>query len=413
VKRPISHALIGAGGFGRAHLDTLSALEQHGEVRLSAVCDPGIHRMDDIKADLVARGVRLYEDYSDMLEKEDGLDAVSIATPVPYHFRMAEACLKKDLFIYLEKPPVPMLEQWRVLADADTGNRIAIGFQLIEFEWSQRLKQCLVEGRFGELQEIRGTACWARGNGYYQRANWAGRLMLGDEPVFDGPATNALAHLVHEIMFLAGANVESFAVPSTIEAALFRGQPIESYDTAFIRGNLRDAAKFRVAVSHSCATDHPYEIHVIGSKAWVKVTESGEIVESTPDLLGLDQKQEYPFERAYRTFLGYVRGEQSRASTMLRDTLGYLATTNGMLASSEGIHAVPGEYVNYDQAGDRYAIDQLMGSMVDFLESGELVRTNALHSVPSMRTISVPELCRDGVLPLLRREVERAAAAVS
>ncbi len=32
VKRPISYGLIGAGGFGRRHLDTLTNLERSGDV---------------------------------------------------------------------------------------------------------------------------------------------------------------------------------------------------------------------------------------------------------------------------------------------------------------------------------------------------------------------------------------------
>ncbi len=82
-----------------------------------------------------------------------------------------------------------------------------------------------------------------------------------------------------------------------------------------IAGNVQ----FRIAVSHSSEVEVPYEVHVIGSKAWAKVTESGDIVESAPGLLGLDRgAQDYPFERAYRTFLDYARGEISRPSTLLR-----------------------------------------------------------------------------------------------
>lgn len=413
MKRPISYALIGAGGFGRAHLDTLTSLEQAGDVRLAAVCDPVIHRDAEVKADLEARKVRLYEDYAEMLAQESDLDAVSIAAPIPFHFRMAEASLKKGLFIYLEKPPVPLLEQWKTLAEADASSRIAVGFQLIEYDWSQRLKQSLVEGRFGELREIRGTACWPRGDAYYQRARWAGRLFLGDEPVFDGPATNALAHLIHQINYLAADQAESFAVPATVEAALFRAQPIESYDTAYIRGRYPGSVKFRIAVSHSCRAELPWEIHVIGSKAWAKVTQSGEVVESTPGLLGLGGGQEYPFERAYRTFLSYVRGETPRTSTLLRDTLGYLATTNGMLASSQGIHGFPRGSISHDPATGFYSIDGLEPSMTDFLEHGELSREGGFVAAPTMQSISVADFCQDvaGVLPLLKKEADKVASA--
>jgi len=412
MKRPISYALIGAGGFGRAHLDTLTSLEQAGDVRLSAVCDPGIHCDAEVKAGLEEREVRLYEDYAEMLAKEGDLEAVSISAPIPFHFCMAEECLEKGLFIYLEKPPVPLLEQWKTLTEADVSDRIAVGFQLIEYDWSQRLKQSLIEGRFGELREIRGTACWPRGDAYYQRARWAGRLFLGDEPVFDGPATNALAHLIHQINYLAADQADSFAVPATVEAALFRAQPIESYDTAYIRGSYPGSVRFRIAVSHSCRVELPWEIHVIGTKAWAKVTQSGEVVESTPGLLGLGEGQEYPFERAYRTFLSYVRGEAPRTSTLLRDTLGYLGTTNGMLASSQGIHAVARESISLDAVSGFYSIEGLEPSMIHFLKSGEFVRVGGGAAMPGMKTISVLDFCKEeiGILPLLKEEAEKSSA---
>ena len=405
VRAPISYGLIGAGGFGRVHLETLAALERTGEVRLQAVCDPAIHRLTEIKAVLEARQVRLYEHYEEMLAKEEELEAVTIAAPIPFHYRIAEACLRRPLFIYLEKPPVPLLEQWRSLSAADPQNRIAVCFQLVEYDWSQRLKARLVDGSFGELLEIRGSACWPRGDGYYQRAGWAGRLLLGDEPVFDGPATNALAHLVHEIMFLASAQREEFAVPEVVSASLFRARPIESYDSAFVQGSFAGGARFRIAVSHSAEMELPYEIHVIGSKAWAKSTESGEVVESVPGLLGLENAQEYPFERAYRTFLNYVRGDIARPSTLLKDTLGYLSTTNGMLAASQGIHNIPKDHVRHDPQHGHYIVDEWPGAMVSFLESGALPLTGSFGGAGA-ESVPVPGV---DILPLLKKEAEKAA----
>lgn len=410
MSRPISYGLIGAGGFGSSHLRTLRNLEQTGDVRLTAVCDPAIHRLGEVTAELSASSVRLYESHDEMLAREEGLEAVTIAAPIPFHDRIAKACLRKRLFIYLEKPPVPLLEQWHSLVEADAENRIAICFQLIEYDWSQRLKQRLVDGSFGELREIRGSASWPRGDAYYQRASWAGRLFLGEEPVFDGPATNALAHLIHQIMFLAADIREGFAVPKTIGAALFRAQPIESYDTAFVGGEFPGGARFRVGVTHACETQSPYEIHVIGSDAWVKTTESGEVVESTPGLLGLPPVQEYPFERAYRTFLDYVRGQIARPSTLLRDTLGYLATTNGMLAASGGIHGIPSEYVHHDSEQGLYSVPNLSEAIVSFLETGQLPALGAFSGDRRGGPIPTAPLCQPGfagMASLLKRETAK------
>ena len=52
------------------------------------------------------------------------------------------------------------------------------------------------------------------------------------EPILDGPATNTMAHLIHNAMFLASRPPGGYAVPVEIAAEFYRARPIESYDAA-------------------------------------------------------------------------------------------------------------------------------------------------------------------------------------
>ena len=126
-RHQFEYGLIGVGGFGAQHLAVLRSLEQSGEIQLAAVCDPSIHRFPEIEADLKSRKVRIYQDYLEMLDREDNLAAVTIAAPIPFHDRMVKACLAPGVFVYLEKPPVPLLSQldehhWETLI-SDTKSR--------------------------------------------------------------------------------------------------------------------------------------------------------------------------------------------------------------------------------------------------------------------------------------------------
>ena len=167
----------------------------------------------------------------------------------------------------LEKPPVPLIQQLDALIEADTNNRVAVGFQMIASESVQRAKQLIVEGKLGDIQDIRAAACWSRTDSYYNRASWSGKMTLRSEPVFDGPATNALAHLIHNIMFLASPQRDGFDEPIEVQGELYRARPtIQSYDTACLRGRFESGTVFVAAFTHATEQQFPFVLEVHGSK---------------------------------------------------------------------------------------------------------------------------------------------------
>ena len=371
MKPSISYGLVGAGGFGAYHLAALRELEQTGEARLAAVCDPTIHRLPALQAEFAVRKLRVHNGCAEMLAAEPGLEAVTITAPIPYHHRMVLACLERDVFVYLEKPPVPLLDQFEELAAARGSERIAVGFQWISSNWSQLLKRHILAGEYGELREIRVGACWTRGADYYSRAPWAGRLALDGEPVFDGPATNALSHLIHEIMFLASDEPDGFALPQAVAGELYRARPIESYDTANLRGSFRSGATFQAILSHAGDADVPFEVRVIGTRGWARVFADGQRFESHsgPVAEFVPESGAELLLKNYRHFNAFITGAAARPSTLLRDTRGYMLATNGLLLSSEGVHQIGAAWIDHPREG-AYAIKNLSASVEDFLHHG-------------------------------------------
>jgi predicted dehydrogenase len=335
-----SFALIGIGGFGREHFNILRRLERQGRLVLCAVCDPCIFRDSGLLEEVRAGGIRAYRDYREMLSSEPGLSVVTIVTPICLHEEMVIDCLDCGLDVYLEKPPVPLIGQLERLIAADHAERVSVGFQMVDSAWSQRLKGWICEGRFGEVEEIRVTASWPRYGAYYRRAPWAGRMMLRGEPVFDGPATNALSHLIHNAMYLGGESHEEFAKPVSVRGEVYRVRPIESYDVACLRGGLSSGVDFFAALSHAEETMVPFRIEVRGSKGWCCVSEETQRVESSWGPFSMNANATGMLSEAYEGFVGFTCGERPRVTTSLKDTRGYVLATNAMLLSSGGIHEI-------------------------------------------------------------------------
>lgn len=347
----ISVGLVGANGFGRLHFQTLRKLEAEGRLVLAAVADPlwedAAVEMPQARRD----GVRFYRSHREMLAAED-LTAVVIAAPIPVHYEITRDCLEKDVFIYLEKPAVPDLSQLHDLIDRDVHGRIAVAFQLIEANWSKMIKDWIFAGRLGAIHDLRASACWPRNSAYYDRANWAGRMFLAGKPVFDGPATNALSHILHNLMYFAAPEKDGFAVPHEIQGELYRGRPIESYDTVCLRGRFSSGVQFYAALTHAVAEQLPYQIEIRGSKGWARLSHDGSRLESSllPEPLSTDSNS--AFLNAYQSFFDFVTGRRARPATSLRDTLGYTLTTCALLKSSGGIHSIGSHEIRVHSRSD-------------------------------------------------------------
>jgi predicted dehydrogenase len=400
MSRPLRYALIGATGIGGYHLTALKDLAAEGSIRLAAVTDPAIAHLAGLRSDITATGARAFLDYREMLRSDLNLDVVVIAVPIPLHLEMTLACLELDVFIYLEKPPVPLIQQLDVMIAADRKERVGVGFQMITAEWVQRMKQSLVQGKIGQLRDIRIGACWPRLDNYYGRNASAGKMSVRGEPVFDGPATNALAHLIHNAMYLAGADEHTFAAPVEIKGELYRARPIESYDIACLRGKFRSGVAFSAALAH--ATEHPlpYGMEVRGTDGWARVTHDGNVFESSfSDPIDCPETTETLVDKTHRIFLEFARGERPRPSTSLVDTRGYVLATNGMLLSSGGIHTIHEsciqpykreEEMGYDVPGLREAVQTSFqtGRLLSELGLPWSIKTSPV-SVENLDTLSL------------------------
>ena len=392
MSSPPRYALIGATGIGAYHLAALRQLEEAGAIRVVAVADPALSRDEALAADLKAQGTAAHLDYQDMLRATAGLDVVVISAPIPLHFDMTAACLERGLFVYLEKPPVPLIQQLGALLTRTGHERVGVGFQMINARWVRELKAGIAAGALGRLEEVRIGACWPRLDAYYRRNSSAGKMTLRGEPVFDGPATNALAHLIHNAMFFAGETPAGFGAPVEVDGALYRTRAIESYDVANLRARFASGLILTAALTHATEEAFPFEVEVRGSNGRARVSGDGTIFESdriafTPQ----PETFEELVEKTHRQFFEFVLGNAAQPTTSLEDTRGYLLATNGLLLASGGIHPIDPRHIRPYRHGEEggYDVADLHAAVRATVETGRTFPEQGLPWAVATQPVAV------------------------
>jgi predicted dehydrogenase len=100
----------------------------------------------------------------------------------------------------------------------------------------QALKAAVSAGRLGAPRRLRACVVWPRDAAYYARNRWAGRIRDdAGRLVLDSPVNNAAAHYLHNMLFVIGGEADRSAKPLSVEAELYRANPIENFDAACMR----------------------------------------------------------------------------------------------------------------------------------------------------------------------------------
>ncbi len=137
-----------------------------------------------------------------------------------------------------------------------SGRMVAVGFQWSFSEAVRKLKADILSGVLGRPLRLRCLYLWSRDEAYYLRNDWAGkkRDILG-RWILDSPANNALAHDLHNMLFVLGRSHDRCALPVRVQAELYRAHDIENYDTAACRIRTSEGAEVLFYASHAVDLD--------------------------------------------------------------------------------------------------------------------------------------------------------------
>jgi predicted dehydrogenase len=267
--------------------------------------------------------------------------------------------------VLVDKPIAATIQDARALAAArDRADRtVSVGYQWSYSVAIRSLKHDLLAGVYGRPRRLTTLCAWPRDEAYYRRNSWAGRLRDPDSGawVLDSPANNAMAHFLHNALFLLGPSADESATPVQVQGELYRAYDIESADTAacrieltgggevvFLASHVTDSAvapRFRIACDRGVITFGEPQPRIVGTTAAGVNHDYGD-----PDATPQFEKLSVAIALAGGVAREFCRVEAASAQTLcvnaLHDSVPRIGTFNPAPArSGEGARArlfVPG-----------------------------------------------------------------------
>lgn len=251
-----SIVLIGIGGYGDTYVRALTQQKARENCRIAGVVDPFAENARGYET-LKEMGVEFF-DTPEEFYAEHGADLAVISTPIPLHEHQAIFAMEHGSHVLLEKPIAATPEAGRRIAEAAvrTGKKLAIGFQWCYDEAMLKLKADINSGLLGAPKRLRTLVLWPRDLAYYSRGTgWAGKKYdKKGNPIFDSVASNATAHYLENMLWLAGEGFDG-AKLADARFETWRANDIETFDTVTLVGNLENGAEITYVVSHAVHPD--------------------------------------------------------------------------------------------------------------------------------------------------------------
>ncbi|MEM8494336.1 MAG: Gfo/Idh/MocA family oxidoreductase [Planctomycetota bacterium] len=251
--RPIG--LVGLGGYAGGLIEVIRSAAP--AVCLAAACDGDLDQHPERVQSLREAGVAVFPSFDHILkahaDREVRLDAVWLPIPIHLHREFTVRSLAAGLSVLVEKPAAGCVADIDAMIAARDRSRksVLVGFQDLFFPEVHEAKRRLLDGAIGEVRDVAIYAAWPRGEGYFNRNAWAGKLRHGERWVRDSPLNNALAHPVHTALFMLGENTRDIASVAEVRAELYRVNDIESFDTCFVRAHTASDIRITIAFSHA------------------------------------------------------------------------------------------------------------------------------------------------------------------
>ena len=247
----IKVAVFGVGGYAANYPYTIG-VHPEANVKLVAAVDPFNKNCD--MCPVYDTAEELYANHQP--------DLVCVATPIHLHEEQVVEAFRHGCHVAMEKPIAGSMESVRnILAARDeAGKMLSVGFNMCADPVIRAARADALAGVFGKPVAFKTIVLWPRGHAYYARGGgWAGKKYAQNgAPLFDSVLSNATAHyLMNQLFFLGEPLVD-------LDCRTFRANPIETYDTAVVKGKTATGVESFIAVSHASDPDkkqNPYFIY--------------------------------------------------------------------------------------------------------------------------------------------------------
>ncbi|MCX8052475.1 MAG: Gfo/Idh/MocA family oxidoreductase [Armatimonadetes bacterium] len=235
-------AVIGVGGMGSGHVNTVKKLSAEQNVQIVAICDvwEKRRRQNQKRAELADN--QIYSDYRKLLENKD-IDLVVIATPDHWHATIAIAAMEAGKHVYVEKPMARYQDEaLKMHATAKRTKRLVqVGSQACTDAKWHKAGELVREGKIGTVLSAQGS---------YRRNNPKGEWNYPIDPELTPETCDWNA-------WLGKAPKRPFS-----PERFFRWRKYWDYGTGII-GDLWPHRLHPLMIAMNC-TDFPYRVACVG-----------------------------------------------------------------------------------------------------------------------------------------------------
>jgi len=225
--------LAGIGGYGANYLrEFLDAKDP--PFAFAGAADPFAENSSRY-AELKERGIPVYKTPDEFFSAGGKADLTVIASPIHTHYPYIISCFKNRSHVLCEKPITGDLSRLDELIaqEKESGLFCAVGFQACFAPDTLELKKDILAGMFGKPVKFKSHNLTRRGDKYYSRNNWAGKLVVEGETILDSPLNNGCSHDLQLMFFLLGNELNGSAEITSAEIELWQGRPdIENFDAS-------------------------------------------------------------------------------------------------------------------------------------------------------------------------------------
>jgi predicted dehydrogenase len=147
-KTPLNGALIGAGNVTPFHLQAWQRISQ---ASIVAIADPDLKKARTRAREFGIDPGRVFASLSDLLQAEEGLEFVDIATPPHAHCELTKLAAAHGLHVLCQKPFAPSLAEARAMIEAcqRAGVVLDINENWRWRPWYRAIKQMVSQGEIG------------------------------------------------------------------------------------------------------------------------------------------------------------------------------------------------------------------------------------------------------------------------
>lgn len=275
MNQPICWAMIGGGRGSQIGYIHRSAAQRDNSFRLVAgAFDIDPQRGREFGESIGVDGSRCYGNYQELFEKEalreDGIQAVSIATPNGTHYEISKAALNAGLHVICEKPLCFKTEQAEELKHLAKDNNCIFGvtYGYTGHQMVHQAREMVKRGDLGEIRIVQMQFAHGGCNVATEGSSSAQRWRT--DPKIAGPSF-ILGDVGTHAFYLGELICPELEVESLLCSKQNFVKERELEDNAFVLINYKGGAKGTLWASGvNCGSMHGQKIRVIGEKASIE-----------------------------------------------------------------------------------------------------------------------------------------------